>query len=90
MNTDKTATKPLRNEAAVCGLFCTSCSIYIGTKEDKEMLEHYACPQCGTINSAYDMACRKCGNTPSCNYVEANREEIIKRMAGLENIRDGR
>ena len=28
--------KPVRNEAAVCGLFCTSCSIYIGTKEEPE------------------------------------------------------
>lgn len=175
MNTDKTGLPSVKKEAAVCGLFCTSCTIYIGTKEDPERLEaiaktfnipvkdmecegcrsnkriaycadcrmfkcasekriefcgeceeypcdeikqfqsvlphrvelwkaqgrimetgsenwysemlgHYGCPQCGTINSAYDMECRKCGNTPSCRYVEENREEIIKRMANLENI----
>lgn len=29
----------------------------------EEMIEHYSCPECGTLNSAYDMACRKCGTT---------------------------
>ncbi len=48
-----------------------------------EMLEHYACPECGTINSVMDASCRKCGTTPSCNYVRIHREkieEIRKRM----------
>ena len=177
MKTSKPGIKTLRNEAAVCGLFCTSCSIYIGTKEDPErlermaetfnipvkdmecegcrsdkrigycanckmfkcasekriefcgecdeypcedikqfqsvlphrvelwksqkriqeagperwyaeMLDHYACPECGVINSAYDMACRKCGTAPGCEYVEVNHEEIMKRMLDLENIED--
>ena len=42
MNTSKNRLEPVRNEAAVCGLFCTSCSIYIGTKEDPERLESMA------------------------------------------------
>lgn len=177
MNTSKTVKKPVKKEAAVCGLFCTSCSIYIGTKEDPErlkslaenfnvpveemeckgcrsdtrigyctnckmfscasekgidfcgeceeypcmeikqfqsilphrvelwdsqkrireagcekwfaeMLEHYRCPECGTINSAYDMACRKCGTTPGSKYVEVNQEEIMKRMSDIENIKE--
>lgn len=46
----------------------------------EEMLEWYACPQCKTINSAYDMKCRKCGNEPSCKYVEINKEEIQRRL----------
>lgn len=41
-----------------------------------EMIEHYSCPACGTINSAYDLACRKCGKTPSCNYVSEHQDEI--------------
>jgi hypothetical protein len=41
-----------------------------------EMLEHYSCPECNTINTAYLPACRKCGNTPSCEYVEQHDEEI--------------
>jgi hypothetical protein len=161
---------PDKKEAAVCGLFCPSCSIFIGTKEDPErlknladnfnvpvekmkckgcrsdkrigycenckmfkcsaakgidfcgaceeypcedlkafqailphrielwrsqerirevgyekwyaeMLEHYTCPGCGTINSAYDMVCRKCGVSPSCLYVEVNQQEIEKRLS---------
>jgi hypothetical protein len=48
-----------------------------------EMLEHYACPECGTINSAHDMACRKCGNSPGCAYVKSNRREIEKRLSGM-------
>lgn len=176
MNTSKTSIKPAKKEAAVCGLFCTSCSIYIGTNEDPErlvnlakgfnlpvkdmeckgcrsdkrigycanckmfkcasekgiefcgacedfpceeikqfqavlphrielwlsqkriqevgsekwfaeMLDHYACPECGAINSAYDMACRKCGITPSCKYVEVNQKEIINRMSDMKNIK---
>lgn len=45
-----------------------------------EALENYKCPKCDTINSAFDMACRKCHFTPSCLYVENNREGIINRM----------
>jgi hypothetical protein len=37
---------------------------------------HYACPDCGTINSAYDMTCRSCGREPSCRYVELHRDAI--------------
>lgn len=161
--------RPDKQKAAVCGLFCEACSIYIGTMEDpqrlamlagimnkpvdemkcagcrselrtdycrnckmyacaadrgidfcvecsdypcqeiktfqsilphrlelwqsqdrikevgweqwyREKLEHYACPQCGTVNSAYDGACRKCGATPSCEYVKVNAKGIAERM----------
>jgi hypothetical protein len=171
----ETVTRPDKREAAVCGLFCPSCSIYIGTKEDPErlrkiaenfslpveemecagcrsdrrtgycktcqivkcaaakgidfcgscadypceelkqfqavlphrielwknqeriqevgygqwyveMFEHYACPQCGTINSAYDLACRKCGVTPGCSYVSLNQDEIRRRQLEMPRI----
>lgn len=42
----------------------------------EEMLEHYACSQCGTINSAYHLVCRACGFTPSCAYVNLHRDKI--------------
>ena len=42
----------------------------------QEMVEHYSCPECHTINSAYDIACRKCGTTPSCEYVILHKEQI--------------
>jgi len=43
----------------------------------------YACPQCDTINSAYDLKCRKCGHEPSCNYVAKHKEaieQVLKNM----------
>jgi hypothetical protein len=42
----------------------------------KEIRENYACPQCKTMNSTYDLKCRKCGQEPSCNYVAKHRQEI--------------
>jgi hypothetical protein len=45
-----------------------------------EMLEHYACPLCGAINSAYDLQCRKCENDPGSAYVAEHKEEIIKQL----------
>lgn len=45
-----------------------------------EKIEHYSCPQCRTINSAYDLKCRKCGNEPSCEYVRLHKQEIEKHL----------
>lgn len=42
----------------------------------KEISGNYTCPQCYTINSTYDIQCRKCGQEPSCNYVAKHKEEI--------------
>ena len=41
-----------------------------------EMVQRYSCPQCGTINSAYHLACRKCGAVPSCPFVADHTEKI--------------
>ncbi len=49
----------------------------------KEVKEHYTCPMCQTINSAYDLRCRKCGQEPSCNYVSKHKlaiESTLKNM----------
>ena len=42
----------------------------------EEMCEHYSCPHCHTINSAYDIACRTCGAEPSCRFVELHKNAI--------------
>ncbi len=42
----------------------------------KEIRANYECPSCQTINSAYDLKCRKCSTDPSCNYVEKHKLEI--------------
>ena len=46
-----------------------------------EMLEHFSCPKCGTLNSAYDMKCRKCREEPSCAYVGLHKNEIMQHLA---------
>ncbi len=45
-----------------------------------EMAEHYSCPQCHTINSAYDLKCRKCGHDPSCEYVRLHKSAIEQHL----------
>jgi hypothetical protein len=46
-----------------------------------EMLEHYSCPQCDTLNSAYHVSCRECGTTPANAFVAAHKEAISKHLA---------
>jgi hypothetical protein len=49
----------------------------------KENREKYTCPQCQTINSAYDLKCRKCGHEPSCSYVAKHKKAIEQVLANL-------
>jgi hypothetical protein len=46
----------------------------------QEVREHYVCPQCGCLNSAYDIQCWKCGREPSCVYVAKHRHEIEEHL----------
>lgn len=46
-----------------------------------EMIEHYSCSKCRTINSAYDLKCRRCGEAPSCGYVSRHQKEIEEFLA---------
>jgi hypothetical protein len=41
-----------------------------------EMVEHYSCEKCGTLNSAYDLTCRRCGVDPSCEYVARHGDQV--------------
>jgi predicted RNA-binding Zn-ribbon protein involved in translation (DUF1610 family) len=45
-----------------------------------EATVRYTCPDCGTLNSAYDLKCRKCGRDPSNAYVAAHRGEIVAHL----------
>jgi hypothetical protein len=38
--------------------------------------QNYTCPQCRSINTAYDLKCRKCGEDPSCGYVAKHKRAI--------------
>lgn len=53
-----------------------------------EMIELYSCPSCGTINSAYDQECRKCGTSPSCDYVKIHEEEVAAFRSKMGPSRD--
>ena len=46
-----------------------------------EMIDHYSCPKCRTINSAYDQKCRKCGEEPTSGYVAKHKKEIEQFLA---------
>lgn len=46
----------------------------------KEIRGNYTCLRCQTINSAYDLKCRNCGEDPSCNYVAKHRQEIERYL----------
>lgn len=46
-----------------------------------EMKQNYSCPQCNTANSAYDIACRKCGFTPGCRFVDLHKDLIDRHMS---------
>ncbi len=39
-----------------------------------EMVEYYSCNKCDTINGAYDIGCRNCGNSPSNGFVSDNMQ----------------
>ncbi|MBN2807810.1 MAG: DUF3795 domain-containing protein [Prolixibacteraceae bacterium] len=56
-----------------------------GLDEWNELVRRkYTCPECGTLNSAYDLVCRKCGNKPSSEFVKQNTVAIMKAL-GLSN-----
>lgn len=45
-----------------------------------EKREHYSCPRCGTLNSAYDLKCRKCGEEPGCAFTAMHREKVEEAL----------
>ena len=49
-----------------------------------EMVEHYSCQKCGTLNSAYDLECRKCGEKPGSEYVRLHKDEIMRHLTKLK------
>ena len=49
----------------------------------KEIRENYTCPRCQTINSTYDLKCRKCGKDPSCRYVSRHKKKIERFMRSV-------
>ena len=46
-----------------------------------EMKENYSCPQCNTVNSAYDMSCRNCRCAPGSKFVLRHMELINNHLS---------
>jgi len=46
-----------------------------------EMKENYSCPQCNSVNTAYDIACRKCGYAPGSKFVNRHKNMIDKHLS---------
>jgi hypothetical protein len=38
----------------------------------------FSCPSCGTLNSAYDLTCRKCGHDPSNPLVGRHKDALAR------------
>ena len=53
--------------AAVCGLFCNACSIYIGSHEDPRRLAAFASRMGWSIEEAHCDGCRAEQRTPYCH-----------------------
>ncbi|MBN1320952.1 MAG: DUF3795 domain-containing protein [Thermoleophilia bacterium] len=45
-----------------------------------EAKERHSCPACGTLNSAYDLKCRKCGHEPGSAYAAAHRDAVLEAL----------
>ena len=50
----------------------------------KEARKAYECPECGAVNSAYDLKCRSCGREPSCGYVERHGVAVREFLAAAK------
>mgnify|MGYP000859595681 FL=1 len=41
-----------------------------------EMLQHFTCSQCGSLNGWYDITCRVCGYVPGSTFAQNNMEAL--------------
>ncbi len=67
MKENKSSIKPDKRLAAVCGLFCPACTIFIGTHEDPGRLKVMAQR---TNRSAEKLMCQGCRSEKRCFYCE--------------------
>ena len=41
-----------------------------------EMLQHFTCSQCGSLNGWYDITCRVCGHVPGSTFAQNNMDAL--------------
>jgi len=52
----------------------------------KNIRGNYTCPKCQSINSAYDLKCRTCGEEPSCSYAAKHKHAIEQVLKNMWNV----
>lgn len=50
-------------------------------KWSRDMAALHACPNCGVLNSAYDLRCRSCGTAPSCEYTRRHGDAVLAHLS---------
>ena len=65
--------EPDKRLAAVCGLFCAACSLYIGSREDPNRLKAHADRLGITMKEAYCEGCRSDKRNPYCDSCEMDK-----------------
>ena len=46
-----------------------------------KLTKNYTCSKCSTLNTAYDISCRSCGNIPGSDFYERNSEKIKQHLS---------
>jgi hypothetical protein len=54
----------------------------------KEIAARYSCRACTTINSAYDLRCRKCGGYPASDFA-AEHSDVVRKHLEKSAKREG-
>ena len=49
----------------------------------RDMKIRYSCPECNTVNSAYDLKCRKCGHEPASAFIAEHRKAVEPFLKNL-------
>ena len=49
----------------------------------EEMINKYTCPQCHSVNRAFDISCRVCGNQPGSSFAEKHKS-ILENYLSIE------
>ena len=50
----------------------------------EKMNTDFGCEECGTINSIYDIKCRKCAHTPPNPFAQRNQSTIVETLKKLQ------
>ena len=50
----------------------------------KEMNELYSCSECRTMNSAYDVVCRSCGNEPGSEFIARHKSAVVNHLKNIK------